>query len=131
VPATYSETKFLIPVATNCTPMHTSSNPMIRFMASSPRYTTIGLNTESTYDWEDSQSTVHLMVSQLLKLGMQPIQWQFGGRYYAENNCKPPLNGVSFARPATGGPSVRPLSNRAAMRRRDRGECFAFHPLSI
>ena len=29
VSATYSETKFLIPVATNCTPMHTSSNPMI------------------------------------------------------------------------------------------------------
>ncbi len=29
VSAIYSETKFLIPVATNCTPMHTSSNPMI------------------------------------------------------------------------------------------------------
>ena len=49
-------------------------------------YTTIGLNTESTYDWEDSQWTVplNLLVSQLLKLGKQPIQFQLGARYYAE-----------------------------------------------
>ena len=49
-------------------------------------YTTFGLNTESTYDWKNSQWTVpiNLTVSQLLKLGNQPISLQLGGRYYAE-----------------------------------------------
>jgi hypothetical protein len=49
-------------------------------------FTTFGLNTESTYDWENSQWTVpiNVTVSQLLKVGGQPIQLQLGGRYYAE-----------------------------------------------
>jgi len=44
------------------------------------------LNTESTYDWGKSQWTVPLnaSVSQLLKVGTQPIQLQLGARYYAE-----------------------------------------------
>lgn len=48
-------------------------------------FTTFGLNTESTYDWENDQWTVplNLQVSQLLKLGNQPIQFTLGGRYYA------------------------------------------------
>lgn len=49
-------------------------------------YTTFGLNTESTYDWQNSQWTVplNLQVSQLLKFGSQPVQFTVGGRYYAE-----------------------------------------------
>lgn len=61
-------------------------------------FTTIGLNTESTYDWEDSEWTVplNLLVSQLLKLGTQPIQFQLGGRYYAEKPDGGPDWGLRF-----------------------------------
>jgi hypothetical protein len=49
-------------------------------------HTTFGVNTESTYDWEDNQWTVpiNLFVSQILKLGKQPVSIQVGARYYAE-----------------------------------------------
>lgn len=41
-------------------------------------YTTFTFNTETTYDWENEQGTVPLnwMVSQLLRLGGQPLQFQ-------------------------------------------------------
>jgi hypothetical protein len=49
-------------------------------------HTTFGLNTESTYDWQNSQWTVPLnaFVSQVLKIGKQPISIQLGARYYAD-----------------------------------------------
>jgi len=49
-------------------------------------YTTFTLNTESTYDWENSEwrVPVNLMVAQLLKIGVMPIQFQVGGRWFAE-----------------------------------------------
>ena len=49
-------------------------------------HTTFGINAESTYDWENNQWTVpiNLFVSQILKIGKQPISIQLGGRYYAE-----------------------------------------------
>lgn len=49
-------------------------------------YTTFTLNTESTYDWQNSQWTVpvNVMVGQLLKFGKQPVQFALGGRYYPE-----------------------------------------------
>ena len=49
-------------------------------------HTTFGINTESTYDWENPQWTVpiNLFVSQVLKIGKQPVSIQLGGRYYAE-----------------------------------------------
>ena len=61
-------------------------------------YTTFGLNTESTYDWENRQWTVpiNLSVSQLLKLGGQPIQLAVGGRYYAERPIGGPDWGIRF-----------------------------------
>ena len=61
-------------------------------------YTTFGLNTESTYDWEAEQWTVpiNLTVSQLLKLGKQPISLQLGGRYYAEKPDGGPDWGLRF-----------------------------------
>ena len=61
-------------------------------------YTTFGVNTESTYDWERDQWTVPLnaSVSQLLKLGGQPIQFTVGGRYYAERPIRGPDWGLRF-----------------------------------
>ena len=49
--------------------------------------TTIGLNTESTYDWESEQWSVpiNFTVSQLLKIGKQPISIGVGVRYWADS----------------------------------------------
>ncbi|MCE9610311.1 MAG: hypothetical protein K8R23_08975 [Chthoniobacter sp.] len=49
-------------------------------------HTTFGLNTEATYDWNNSQWTVplNLTVGQILKIGSQPVSITVGGRYYAE-----------------------------------------------
>ena len=61
-------------------------------------YTTFGLNTESTYDWQNNQWTVpfNLSVAQLLKIGKQPVQFQIGGRYYAEKPAGGPDWGLRF-----------------------------------
>jgi hypothetical protein len=61
-------------------------------------HTTFSLNTESTYDWESSQWTVpvNIGVSQLLMLGGSPIQFQLGGRYYAEAPDNGPEWGLRF-----------------------------------
>jgi hypothetical protein len=54
-------------------------------------YTTIGLNTETTYNWradEDDQAwsvPINLTVAQMLKVCGQPIQIQAGVRYWAES----------------------------------------------
>ena len=62
------------------------------------KFTSFGLNTESTYDWQDHQWTVplNLTVSQLLKLGTTHIQFQVGGRYYAEKPDGGPDWGLRF-----------------------------------
>jgi hypothetical protein len=62
-------------------------------------YTTFGVNTESTYDWKDSQWTVPInaMISQLLKIGGQPLQLQVGYRYYSEAPKYGPDWGLRFA----------------------------------
>jgi len=62
------------------------------------KQTTFGINTESTYDWQNSQWTVpiNLAVSQLLKLGGQPMQFQLGGRVYAERPDGGPDWGLRF-----------------------------------
>ena len=61
--------------------------------------TTFGLNTESTYDWDRSQWTVPLnvSVSQLLRIGKQPVQFSLGTRYYAERPIGGPDWGLRFA----------------------------------
>jgi hypothetical protein len=60
--------------------------------------TTFQLNTESTYDWENSQWTVPINVgiAQLVKIGSQPIQFQLGYRYYAERPIGGPDWGIRF-----------------------------------
>jgi hypothetical protein len=61
-------------------------------------HTTFSINTESSYDWENSQWTVpiNVGVSQLLKIGGSPIQFQLGGRYYAETPDNGPDWGLRF-----------------------------------
>jgi hypothetical protein len=62
-------------------------------------HTTFSVNTESTYDWENSQWTVpvNATVNQLLKLGGQPVQFTLGGRYYPEKPEGGPDWGLRFA----------------------------------
>ncbi len=60
--------------------------------------TTFGANTESTYDWENSQWTVpvNASVGQLLKVGNLPISLGLGARYYAERPAGGPEWGLRF-----------------------------------
>ena len=68
--------------------------------------TTFSLNTESTYDWENDQWTVplNLTVSQMLKVGQQPLQVVAGVRYWADGPTGAPNGwaarlGVTFLFP--------------------------------
>jgi hypothetical protein len=59
--------------------------PFLSFTTSA--LTTYGVNTESTYDWEANEWSVpiNLMITQLFKLGGQPMSLQAGVRYWAES----------------------------------------------
>ena len=61
--------------------------------------TTFSLNTETTYDWQREQWNIPLnfVVSQLLKVGDQPIQLSGGVRYYLETPDGGPEWGLRFA----------------------------------
>ena len=50
-------------------------------------YTSFGINTESTYDWEAKEWNVpiNLFVTQLFKVGKQPMSLQVGPRYWADS----------------------------------------------
>ena len=50
-------------------------------------YTSFGINTESTYDWEAKEWNVpvNLFVTQLFKIDNQPMSIQAGPRYWAES----------------------------------------------
>jgi hypothetical protein len=63
------------------------------------RHTTFALNTESTYEWDQSQWTVplNLGVAQLVRIGKLPVQFQIGARYYAEKPADGPEWGLRFA----------------------------------
>jgi len=69
------------------------------FTYSTKTYTTFGVNTESTYDWQQRQWSVPLnfFISQLLKVGNQPLSLQLGYRYYAERPTGGPDWGLRFA----------------------------------
>ena len=62
-------------------------------------YTTFGVNTESTYNWQASQWSVpvNMTVQQLVKIGKQPIALQLGYRYYADSPNGGPDWGLRFA----------------------------------
>jgi hypothetical protein len=63
------------------------------------KQTTYTLNTESTYDWEDSQWTVPLngVISQLVKIGKSPVSFSLGATYYAEKSANGPEWGLRLA----------------------------------
>ncbi len=52
-----------------------------------PTKTTFTVNSESTYDWTHDQWTipVNFVVSQLVTIGKQPVQFFAGARWYAES----------------------------------------------
>lgn len=56
------------------------------FSYTTKTFTSLTINTESTYDWQEKKWSVpvNLLVSQLLKIGQQPISLQAGARYWAE-----------------------------------------------
>ncbi len=60
--------------------------------------TTFGLNTESTYDWHNSQWTVpiNFSISQLVKIGKLPVQFAFGAKVYADGPSGAPDWGLRF-----------------------------------
>ena len=57
-----------------------------------PGFTTYGVNTESTYDWEteDWSVPVNFTVTQLMKFGQQPVSLQAGVRYWADSTAGGP-----------------------------------------
>jgi hypothetical protein len=61
--------------------------------------TTFTLNAESTYDWQREQWSIPLnaIVSQLVKIGDQPVQFSAGVRYYVEKPDGGPEWGLRFA----------------------------------
>lgn len=60
--------------------------------------TTFGVNSEATYDWNNSQWTVplNLSVTQLVRIGKMPVSFALGGRYYAEGPSGAPEWGMRF-----------------------------------
>jgi hypothetical protein len=62
-------------------------------------FTTFGVQTESTYDWSNHQWTVPVVgqISQLLKIGNQPVQFSLGAKYYADKPSGGPDWGLRFA----------------------------------
>lgn len=63
-----------------------------------PSATTVGLNTESIYDWRARQWTVpvNLFVSQVVKMGGHPVSFTLGGRFYTEGPSGGPDWGMRF-----------------------------------
>ena len=65
-------------------------------------HTTFSINTESTANWNASSSDgkwtvpVIFQISQILKIGKQPISIQIGGKYYADTPRYGPNWGVRF-----------------------------------
>jgi hypothetical protein len=61
-------------------------------------YTTFGMNTESTYDWNAQQWTVpfNWTIQQLLKIDKQPVALQLGYRVYADRPSGGPSWGLRF-----------------------------------
>jgi hypothetical protein len=59
--------------------------PFLSF--TTPTFTSFTVNSESLYDWEsDAWSVpVNLIVSQLVKLGGQPLSLALGARYWVES----------------------------------------------
>jgi hypothetical protein len=59
--------------------------PFVSYTTST--YTSFGINTESTYDWRTKEWSVplNLSVTQLLRIGGQPLSIQLGPRYWLDS----------------------------------------------
>jgi hypothetical protein len=70
--------------------------PFVSF--TTKKFTTFGVNTESTYNWTAEQWTVPLnfSVQQMVKIGGHPVAFQVGYRYYAEKPDGGPDWGLRF-----------------------------------
>jgi hypothetical protein len=64
-----------------------------------PQHTSYTVNLESVYDWHAEEWTVpvNLMVSQLVKIGDAPVNFQLGARYYMDKPSGGPDWGLRFA----------------------------------
>jgi len=64
---------------------NTFMQPFLTYTTTS--HTSFTVQTESTYNWDAQQWTVpiHFLVSQLFKVGDQPMQFQVGARYWADS----------------------------------------------
>lgn len=62
------------------------------------RATTFSVNTESTYDWVNDKWTVplNLTVSQLTKVGKQPVSFGITGKIYLASPATGPNVGLRF-----------------------------------
>lgn len=71
--------------------------PFLSFTTST--HTTYAINSESTYDGQIKEWTVPLnfMVSQLVKIGSRPVQFQVGYRKYVTNPTDTPDHGIRAA----------------------------------
>jgi hypothetical protein len=86
-------------VAGNGSRDNVSSTFMQPFLTyTTKKFTTFGINTETTYDWEHNQGTVPInwFVQQLLKIDKLPIAFQLGVRYYADKPEGGPDWGLRF-----------------------------------
>jgi len=63
------------------------------------KHTTFGINSESTYNWEQGELTLplNIWVQQLVKIGDLPVAFQLGYRYYAQRPIGGPDWGLRFA----------------------------------
>lgn len=61
-------------------------------------YTTAGINTESSYNWKARQWSVpiNLTLTQILKIGKQPLSLQVGTRYWADTPAGVGPNGWGY-----------------------------------
>jgi hypothetical protein len=78
-------------------------------------HTTFSVNTESTYNWDQSQWTVPLnfQVQQLAKIGKLPVAFQVGYRYYAERPDAPIKNHTYESRTYENHTQTKPARWRA------------------
>lgn len=69
------------------------------FYYTTKTFTSLGVYTESTYDWQESQWTVPINVAlvQIVKIAGQPLSIQAGYLYYAEKPDNGPDWGLRFA----------------------------------
>ncbi len=76
---------------------NTFLQPFLSF--TTKKFTTFGVNTESSYAWQYEEWTVpvNFTVQQLIKIGKHPVAFQLGYRHYAEKPDGGPDWGLRFA----------------------------------